>query len=158
MAQDTLAVGFGFPNQHSKTSIEPHIDFEIFKNASEFSRHDIQSSKIENLENSRTMQRDSGSTINHNQNTQLINRQTSFHSSSNSSSFTVIRGFTKQPSSGNVIKEFSRGENVSLRPTKKELNWWIQNINLYNRKSLITPPGQIITSSDGSSPWTQDVN
>ena len=99
-----------FFNQHSKISTEPHLDFGIFRSGSEFSRHDTKSRKRENFENSRAMQRDSESTINLNQNTKQINRQASFHSSSNSSSTTAIQDFKAQPNSGNVINEFSGGE------------------------------------------------
>ena len=86
------------------------MDVGIVRSGSEFSRHDTKSRKRENFENSRAMQRDSESTINLNQNTKQINRQASFHSSSNSSSTTAIQDFEAQPNSGNVINEFSGGE------------------------------------------------
>ena len=34
---------------------------------------------------------------------------------------------------------------------KGELNWWMHNLNLYNGKCLITPPAQLIISSDARS-------
>ena len=63
------------------------------------------------------MQKDSQSTNNLNQNAKQINRQTSFHSSSNPSSTTAIQDLATQPNSVNVIIEFSGGENDS--PTRK---------------------------------------
>ena len=94
------------------------------------------------------MQKDSQSTNNLNQNAKQINRQTSFHSSSNPSSITAIQDLATQPNSVNIIIEFSGGENDSLRPRERELNWWIQNLNLYNGISVITPQAQIIISLD----------
>ena len=86
--------------------------------------------------------------INLNLNTKEINWQISFRSSSNSPTTTKVQGFVTQPNSGNVIKEFSGGATDSLRPSKRELNWWIQNLNLY--RALIIPPAQINISLDAS--------
>lgn len=97
------------------------------------------------------MQKDSQSTNNLNQNAKQINRQTSFHSSSNPSSTTAIQDLATQPNSVNIIIEFSGGENDSLRLRERELNWWIQNLNLYNGKSVIIPQAQIIISLDALS-------
>ena len=43
------------------------------------------------------------------------------------------------------------GKGTLSDQAQRELDWWIQNLNLYNRKFSITPPDQIIISSDASS-------
>lgn len=53
---NVLTTKFGFPNQHLKICSAPRIDFGIFRSASEFSRHYIESPKIETFESSETMQ------------------------------------------------------------------------------------------------------
>ena len=113
-----LTTKLRFPNQYSKISVEPHMDFGILKHSSEFSRHNIESTKRKHFENSGTMQRDSETTINLNWKTQLSNRQISFPSSSNSSSTTAIQCFETQPNSGKVINNYPK-EKVTLRPRKK---------------------------------------
>ena len=46
----------------------------------------------------------------------------------------------------------SSEEKITLsEQAKGAFNWQIQNLNLYNAKSLITPPAQLIISSDASS-------
>ena len=52
-----------------------------------------------------------------------------------------------------VILSFnSSEEEVTLSDqAKRDLNWWIQNLNLYNRLFFITPSDQIIIRSDASS-------
>ena len=121
MARDTLIYllqSSGFLINIQKSVLNPTSTFGIFRSATN-SRHDIESPKRENFENAATMQKDSELAINLNQSTKPINRQTSFHSSSNSSSTTTIQGFATQPDSWNVIKEFYGVKSGFLRTSKK---------------------------------------
>ena len=52
---------------------------------------------------------------------------------------------------GILPKNFLEEKVTLLYQVKRKLNWWIQNLNLYNGKSLITPLARIIISSDASS-------
>ena len=50
-----------------------------------------------------------------------------------------------------MITQISCEGNVELSTQdKRQLLWWIQNLSLYNGKSLVTPPPQLIISSDAS--------
>ena len=50
-----------------------------------------------------------------------------------------------------MITQISWEENVKLSPqAKTDMLWWIQNLSLYVGKSLVTPPPQLIISSDAS--------
>ena len=78
MARDTLTYllqSLGFLINIQKSVFNLTWAFGIFRCGSKFSRHDIESSKSENFENSATMGKDSESTINLNQNTKPINWQ-----------------------------------------------------------------------------------
>ena len=103
IARDTLIYLLHCLDFLFSIGIEPKIDFEIFRSGSEFSRHDIESLKRGNVENSGTKQ---------------INQQTSFHSSSNYASTTAIQGFAIHDIES--CDEFSGQKSDSLRPSEKE--------------------------------------
>ena len=82
-------------------------------------------------------------------------RQTILHSSGCTSKTSSITVSSTSTYSGNdqhvqgMITQISWEENVKLSPqAQTDMLWWIQNLSLYVGKSLVTPPPQLIISSD----------
>ena len=71
------------------------------------------------MQNTGIKQADSKPTISFNQDTKLINWQTSLFTSSNCSSTTSVLGFATSTNSGNAFKRLPEGENYSFRTGKR---------------------------------------
>ena len=122
-----------------RNQFKSNVDFEISRIISKFPGHDIESSDKEKEKNTGMVQGDSKPTINFDQDTKQFLQH----------HFSV--GLCNINNSGNAFEGFLE-EKINLsEQTKGELNWWIHNLNLYNRNCLATPPALLVIRSDVSS-------
>lgn len=139
----------GFPHQYKKIDSNTNINFRIARHRNRFPENDIEAS-----------QEDSEKVTNKWKN--LLKKETvTVRESSKVIGRPSSRAVASLPSPlqycslhqqiQEMITQNSGEENVNLSTkAKAELLWWIQNLSLYNDKSLTTPPPHLIISSDAS--------
>ena len=126
----------------------PHFKIECMYVSVKFTEYYTKSATRESEKNKNPMQRASREGTSNRQRNRQINRAVFVHSIISSSRVSAVYDFITPASSSNDFQIFSRGTIEPIKTGNGRATLVYINLSSWNRKSLISPPVQLIIISD----------
>ena len=151
-ARDIFTSTLRVSGQYQKVLPRANIDFRISWGDKRFCRNDFEPSQRETPQSTESLPENPRKGGSNSQGTKKTDWEVMIHSNNSPSSTSPLLPSSTSPDSEINLSQSQlfRKKVATSVEASKDLLWWKENLTLYNRRSLISPPTQIIISSDAS--------
>ena len=151
-ARDIFTSTLRVSGQYQKVLPRANIDFRISWGDKRFCRNDFEPSQRETPQSTESLPGNPRKGGSNSQGTKKTDWEVMIHSNNSPSSTSPLLPSSTSPDSEVNLSQSQlfRKKVATSVEASKDLLWWKENLTLYNRRSLISLPTQIIISSDAS--------